>query len=114
LIPVLQTVDIVFLGQSVWKVVYTAQIQRNESPKLLMNGQHPHDCLVEAIPWFNYIKSDYRAINHHMYVDGFHNSMLNDKDGYEPSPQIMFSCTALLRALLEWQEITGVHQKAFK
>jgi len=40
--------------------------------------------------------------------------MINDKDGHIPSPLIMFSCTALRHALLEWPKNEGVHLKAFK
>jgi len=40
--------------------------------------------------------------------------MINDKDGHIPSPLIMFSCTALHYALLEWQKNKGVHPKASK
>jgi len=40
--------------------------------------------------------------------------MINDKDGHIPSPLIMFPCTALRHALLEWQKNKGVHPKVFK
>jgi hypothetical protein len=40
--------------------------------------------------------------------------MINNKDGHIPSPLIMFTCTALRHALLEWQKNKGVHQKASK
>ena len=40
--------------------------------------------------------------------------MINDKDGDIPSPLIMFTCTALRHALLEWQKNKGVHPKASK
>jgi hypothetical protein len=40
--------------------------------------------------------------------------MINDKDGHIPSPLIMFTCTALRHALLEWQKNRGVHPKASK
>jgi len=40
--------------------------------------------------------------------------MIDDKDGHIPSPLIMFSCTALRHALLEWQKNKGVHPKASK
>jgi hypothetical protein len=40
--------------------------------------------------------------------------MINDKDGQIPSPVIMFTCTALRHALLEWQKNKGVHPKASK
>jgi len=40
--------------------------------------------------------------------------MINTKDGHIPSPLIMFTCTALHHALLEWQKNKGVHLKASK
>jgi len=40
--------------------------------------------------------------------------MIDDKDGYIPLPLIMFTCTALRHALLEWQKNKGVHPKASK
>jgi hypothetical protein len=40
--------------------------------------------------------------------------MINDKDGHIPSALIMFTCTALRHALLEWQKNNGVHPKASK
>jgi len=40
--------------------------------------------------------------------------MIDDKDGHIPSPLIMFTCTALRHALLEWQKDKGVHPKASK
>jgi len=94
--------------------VYAGQIQRRESRKLLTNGQRPLYFLSEAIPWFIYIKFYHRANNRGKYADGFYNSMINDKDGHIPSPLIMFTCTALRRALLEWQKNKGVHPKASK
>jgi len=49
-----------------------------------------------------------------MYANGFYNSMLNDKDDHIPSPLIMFTCTVLRHALLEWQKNKGVNPKASK
>jgi hypothetical protein len=40
--------------------------------------------------------------------------MIDDKDGHIPSPLIMFTCTALRHALLEWQKNKGVHPKTSK
>jgi hypothetical protein len=40
--------------------------------------------------------------------------MIDDKDSHIPSPLIMFTCTALRHALLEWQKNKGVHPKASK
>jgi len=61
-----------------------------------------------------HIKLYHHANNHGKYADGFYNSMINDKDGHIPSPLIMFTCTALRHALLEWQKNQGVHPKASK
>jgi len=114
LIPFWQIISIFFLLQSMWKAVYAAQIQCRESRKLLTNCQHPLYLLVEAIPQFIYIKLYHQANNRSKYADGFYNSMINDKDGHIPSPLIMFTCTALGHALLEWQKNKGVHPKASK
>jgi hypothetical protein len=40
--------------------------------------------------------------------------MINDKNGHIPSPLIMFTCTALHHALLQWQKNKGVHPKDSK
>jgi hypothetical protein len=40
--------------------------------------------------------------------------MIDDMDGHIPSPLIMFTCTALRHALLEWQKNKGVHPNASK
>jgi hypothetical protein len=40
--------------------------------------------------------------------------MIDNKDGHIPSPLIMFTCTVLRHALLEWQNNEGVHSKASK
>jgi hypothetical protein len=40
--------------------------------------------------------------------------MLDDKDGHIPFLLIMFTCTALRHALLEWQKNKGIHPKASK
>jgi len=50
LIPVWQMISIVCLWLSVRKVVYTVQIPRRESRKLLPNGDSPLDLLAEALP----------------------------------------------------------------
>jgi len=49
-----------------------------------------------------------------MYADGFYNSMIDDKDGHIPSPLIMFTCTLLRHAPLEWQRKKGVYPKPSK
>jgi len=40
--------------------------------------------------------------------------MINNKDGHIPLPPIMFTCTALRHATLEWQKNKGVYPKASK
>jgi hypothetical protein len=40
--------------------------------------------------------------------------MIDSKDGHIPSPLIMFTCTALRHALLQWQKNKGVHPEASK
>jgi len=97
-----------------WKVVYAVQIQRRESRKLLTNRQRPLDLLPEAISQCIYIEFYHRADNHSKDADRFHNSMTDNKDGCIPSPLIMFTCTALCHALLEWQKYKGVHPQASK
>jgi hypothetical protein len=114
LIPFWQILSTCFLWQSVWKVVYAVQIQRRECQDLLMNGQRPLYFLAEAILRFSYIKFYHRANNCGEYADGLHNSMIDNKDGHIPWPLIMFTCTALRHALLEWQKNKGFHPKASK
>jgi len=94
--------------------VYAVQIQRRECRKLLTNSQRPHYFLAEAIPQFIYTTFYHWANNRGKYADGFYNSMIDDKDGHIPSPLIMFTCTAMCHALLEWQKNKGVHPKASK
>jgi hypothetical protein len=69
---------------------------------------------VEAIPWCNYIKLYHQPNNRGKYADGFYHSMIDDMDGHIPSPLIMFTCTALRHAFLEWQKNKGIHPKASK
>jgi len=40
--------------------------------------------------------------------------MIDDQDGHIPSALIMFTCSALHHALLEWQKNRGVHPKTSK
>jgi len=94
--------------------VYTVQIQRRDSRKLLTNDQRPLCFLAEAITRFTYIKFYNRANHRSMYADGFHNSMIDNKDGHLPSPLIMCTCTTLRHALVEWQKYKGVHSKSSK
>ena len=95
-------------------MVYAAQIRRRDSGKLLISGQHPVYFLAEAIPWFIYIIFHRLANMGSKYVDGFHNSMINNKDIHIPSPLIMVTCTALHHAHLVWQKNKGVHPTASK
>jgi len=97
-----------------WKGVYVVQIQPRECRKLLINGQHPHYFLADAMLWFMYIKLYHRVNNPGKYADGLYNSMIDDKDSHIPSPLIMFTCTALQHALLEWKLNNGIHLKASK
>jgi hypothetical protein len=83
--------------------IYTVQIQRREFRKLLANGQHQLDFLAEAIPRFIYIEFYHQANNRIKYADGFHNSMIDGKDGQITSPQILVTCNPLSHALREWQ-----------
>ena len=48
------------------------------------------------------------------YADEFYNSIIDNKDGHIPSRLIIFRCTALRHALLEWQKNKGVHLEASK
>jgi hypothetical protein len=52
------------------------------------------------------------ANNRNTYADGCYNSMIDDKDGQIPSPLIMFTCTVVNHAVLEWQQNKGIHPKA--
>jgi hypothetical protein len=60
--------SIIFLEQSMSKVLYAVQIQRNESRTLLMNGQCPLYFLAEAIPWLIGNKLYRWVINRGMYT----------------------------------------------
>jgi hypothetical protein len=40
--------------------------------------------------------------------------MIDNKDGCIPSPLVMFTCTTLHHALVEWQKIKGVNLTASK
>jgi len=88
------------------------QIQCSESRKLIMDSKHPVYFLAEVIPRFIYIKF-YRWVQiRGMYVNWYYNSMIDENDGHIPSPLIMFTCTMLRHAHLEWQKNNGVHPKA--
>jgi len=79
-----------------------------------MNAQGPLYSPAEANQWFIFIRFHPWANNRGKYAVGFHNSMIDDKDGCIPSPLIMFTCTTLRYALLEWQMNKCVHPKASK
>jgi len=79
-----------------------------------MHGYPPLYFRAEGIPRFIYIKFQHQANNRGKYADGCHISMIDDNDGHIPSTVIMFTCTVLRHALLEWQKNTGVHSKASK
>jgi len=70
--------------------------------------------LPEAIPRVIYIKFYHQANNRSKYADGFYNSMIDDKDSHIPSSLIMFTFTALLHALPEWEHNKGIHLIASK
>ena len=97
-----------------WKVLYAAWIQPREIRKLTMTGQRPLYFLPEAIWWCIYINSYHRVKYRGRYGDGLYNSMINDKDGHIPSPLIIFTCTGLRHAPLEWWMNRGVRPKVSK
>jgi len=111
LIPFWQTISTFFLWQSMRKVVYWVQIRYRECRKLPTHAQHPLYSLVEAIPGCIYIKFYHWANNHSKYTDGFYNSTIDKMGCRKPSPLIMFTCTALGHAVLEWQKNKDVHPK---
>jgi len=55
-----------------------------------------------------------RANNRCKYTDGFHNSIIDNKDSHIPLPLVMFSFTTLRHALVEWQKNNAVHLKGTK
>jgi hypothetical protein len=59
--------------------------------------------MVEAFLGFFHNKFHHWANICGKYADRFYNSMNDNKDGHIPSPLIMFACTTLHHALLEWQ-----------
>jgi hypothetical protein len=79
-----------------------------------MNSQHPLYFQSEAIPRIICIKFYHQVNNRSKYVDGYYNSMINDKDCHISSPLLMSTCTALVHALLGWQKNKGVQPKASK
>jgi hypothetical protein len=112
LIPVWQTIGIFFVLQSMWKMVYVAQIQHRESQKQLMNGHRPLYFLAEVIPQSILIQLYYWVINRGRYTDGFYNCMIDDKDSHLHLPLIMFTCTVSRHAVLVRHKINGVPPKA--
>jgi len=61
-----------------------------------------------------YIEFYHLANNRGKYADGFYNSMIHDKDSHIPSSLIMFTCTVLPHAVLEWQKNNHVYPKVSK
>jgi len=61
-----------------------------------------------------YINIYHRANNRGKYADGLYYSMLDDMDGHIPSTLIMFTCSALRYALLQWEMNNGIHSKPSK
>jgi hypothetical protein len=61
-----------------------------------------------------YIKFFHRANNRGKYADGFYNFMISDTDGSIPAPLLIFTCTALRHALLEWKRNGGAAPKVKK
>ena len=112
--PFWYAISICCLEQSVWKVVYAAQIKYRECRKILTNGQSSLYLLTEEMPWLIFVILYHWASNRGKYADGLYNCMINDKDGHILLPLIMYTCTVLRHALLEWQQYKGVHQKASK
>jgi len=60
------------------------------------------------------MKFYHRANNLIKCADAFYNPMIDNKEGHIPSPLMMFTCTALCHAPLEWQKNKDVHPKASK
>jgi hypothetical protein len=79
---------------------------------VLTDGQRPLYFVAEAIAGLIYIKFYHRANIRSMYADGLYNSIIDNMDGHILSPLIIFTCTALPHALMEWQKNKGVHPKA--
>jgi hypothetical protein len=63
-------------------------------------------------PMFYLHQIFHQAKNCSMYADGFYFSLIDDKDYHIPLPLIMFTCTTLCHALLEWEKNKGFHPKA--
>jgi hypothetical protein len=66
------------------------------------------------MPQSIYIEFYFRVNNRSKYADGCYHCMINVTDGDIPSPLIIFTCTALCHALLQWQKNKGIHPKASK
>jgi hypothetical protein len=81
---------------------------------LLTNGQCQLHFLAEAIPHCVYMTSYQWVNNSGKYADGFHNSVIDNKDGHIPSKQTMFTCTAFCHSLVEWPQNKSVHTKSSK
>jgi hypothetical protein len=90
------------------------QMKGRDCHKLLMNGKRQAYILAEVILGFIYIKFGYWANDRGKYGERLCTSMIDDNDGHMPSPLIMFTCTKMLHALLQWPKNKGVHLKASK
>jgi len=62
----------------------------------------------------NYITFYHRANNCSKYSDGYYYSLIDKKDSHKPLPMMIFTCTALCHALLDWHKNKGVHPKVPK
>lgn len=90
------------------------QIQCRNSQKLQTNGQYQHYFLAQSIPGFIYNNFCYQANYHGIYIAGFYNSKIDDKNGNIPLPLIIFTRTPLGQAPVQWHINAGVHLKASK
>jgi hypothetical protein len=68
----------------------------------------------EAIYPLIHIQFYHRANNLSKCADGFHDYIIDNKDGHIPAPLIMSTFTGLHHALLECQKNIGVHLTASK
>jgi hypothetical protein len=95
-------------------VVYVVKIRSRITEMRLANGWRHHYFLVESFPQSIDIKFYHWVNNGGRYADGFYNSMIYGKDSHTPSALIMFACTVLHHAFLEWKNNKGVYPKASK
>jgi len=86
---------------SVWMVVYVVQIQPKDCQQWVTNGQHPLDCVAEAIRGIISTKYYHLVNDHGRYTEGFYSSMTLVMDDHIPLRLITFTWTAMHHALLE-------------